>query len=133
MEHPRVRELPSQLPADESRTRVVEDFLPLHPFELRILLVLAAEGPSHGYPIIKSIEEKDGTWKRVLPANLYRRLRDMLARGLVREVDVVDGAPEDDRQRRTFALTELGRRVAVAETHRIEALLNDAKAALREA
>jgi DNA-binding PadR family transcriptional regulator len=108
----------------------VEDFLPLHPFELRILLVLA-EGPAHGYPIVTAIEEKDGTWKRVLPANLYRRLRDMLASGLVIEVDSVDGAPDDDRQRRTFALTELGRRVAVAETSRLEALVMDAKAALR--
>jgi DNA-binding PadR family transcriptional regulator len=110
--------------------RPVEDFLPLHPFELRILLVLA-EGQAHGYPIVKAIEEKDGTWKRVLPANLYRRLRDMLASGLVIEVDSADGAHDDDRQRRTFALTELGRRVAVAETSRLEALVMDAKAALR--
>jgi DNA-binding PadR family transcriptional regulator len=109
----------------------VEDFLPLHPFELRILLVLA-EGPAHGYPIIKAIEEKDGTWKRVLPANLYRRLRDMLARGLVREVDGAPAGAEDDRQRRVFALTETGRRVALAETRRLEALVADAKAALRE-
>ena len=111
-------------------TRSVDDFLPLHPFELRILLVLA-EGPAHGYPIVKAIEEKDGTWKRVLPANLYRRLRDMLAAGLVTEIDPGDEAHEDDRQRRTFELTELGRRVAVAETNRLEALVLDAKAALR--
>jgi DNA-binding PadR family transcriptional regulator len=109
----------------------VDDFLPLHPFELRILLVLA-ERPAHGYPIIKAIEDKDGTWKRVLPANLYRRLRDMLARGLVREVEGVADGPEDERQRRVFALTELGRRVALAETRRLEALVADAKAALRE-
>lgn len=31
-----------------------EDFLPLHPFELRILLVLA-DGPAHGYPIIRAL------------------------------------------------------------------------------
>ena len=106
----------------------VEDFLPLHPFELRILLVLA-DGPNHGYPIIKAIEDKDGTWKKVLPANLYRRLRDMHARGLVREVE--GSGSEDDRQRRVFALTELGRGVAVAETRRLEALVRDAKTALR--
>lgn len=127
-----MRDGPNQRHQTEASTREVEDFLPLHPFDLRILLVLAAEGPAHGYPIIKAIEEKDGTWKRVLPANLYRRLRDLLARGLVREVEAVEGAPGDDRQRRTFALTELGRRVATAETARIEALLSDAKAALGE-
>lgn len=108
-----------------------EDFLPLHPFDLRILLVLA-EGPAHGYPIIRVIEERDSSWKRVLPANLYRRLRDMRARGLVEEVDAPEGTPDDERQRRTYALTELGRRIAVAETRRLNALVADAKQVLRE-
>ncbi|MGH7574380.1 MAG: PadR family transcriptional regulator [Longimicrobiales bacterium] len=108
-----------------------DDFLPLHPFELRILLVLA-EGPAHGYPIIRVIEERDGSWKRVLPANLYRRLRDMCARGLVEEVDAPEGAPDDERQRRTYALTNLGRRIAVAEARRLDALVTDAKRVLRE-
>jgi len=108
-----------------------EDFLPLHPFELRILLVLA-EGPAHGYAIIKVIEERDGTWKRVLPGNLYRRLRDLRARGLVEEVEAPAGTPDDERQRRTFALTELGRRVAVAEARRLDSLVTDAKRVLRE-
>jgi DNA-binding PadR family transcriptional regulator len=107
------------------------DFLPLHPFELRILLVLAT-GPAHGYPIIKAIEERDGSWKRVLPGNLYRRLRDMRARGLVEEVDAPKGGPDDERQRRTFGLTELGRRIAVAEARRLDALVADAKRVLRE-
>jgi DNA-binding PadR family transcriptional regulator len=114
-----------------SRPPQPEDYLPLHPFELRVLLVLA-DGPTHGYPIIKVIEERDGSWKRVLPGNLYRRLRDMRDRGLVGEVDAPDGTPDDERKRRTFALTELGRRVAVAEARRLEALLSDAKRALQE-
>lgn len=108
-----------------------QDFLPLHPFELRILLALA-EGPAHGYPIIKVIEERDGSWKRVLPANLYRRFRKMSKRGLVREVDAPESAPDDERQRRTYALTELGRSVAVAEARRLEALVADARRILRE-
>lgn len=111
--------------------REPEDFLPLHPFELRVLLVLA-DGPAHGYPIIQAIEARDGSWKRVLPGNLYRRLRDMLGKGLVEEVDPPEGGPDDDRQRRTFALTELGRRVAIAETRRLDALVSDAKRALQE-
>lgn len=109
----------------------LEDFLPLHPFELRILLVLA-RGPAHGYPIIRAIEEADGSWKRVLPGNLYRRLRDMCARGLVEEVAAPEGGPDDERQRRTYALTELGRRIAVAEARRLDALVADARRALGE-
>jgi DNA-binding PadR family transcriptional regulator len=107
------------------------EFLPLHPFDLRILLALA-DGPAHGYPIIKAIEQKDGSWKRVLPANLYRRLRELSGRGLVAEVEPAD-EPSDDRARRTFALTDLGRRVAVAETRRLEALVADARSALGKA
>lgn len=113
-----------------STTPQPEDFLPLHPFELRILLVLA-EGPAHGYPIIKAIEAADGSWKRVLPGNLYRRLREMHARGLVEEVEAPAGTPADERQRRTFGLTELGRRVAVAEMQRLDALVADARRALQ--
>lgn len=118
-----------QVPTSSARNP--EDFLPLHPFELRILLVLA-EGPAHGYRIIKVIEERDGSWKRVLPGNLYRRLRDLRARGWVREVKARAVAPEDERQRRTFELTALGRRVAEAETRRLAALVRDAKRALQE-
>ena len=116
---------------DEREARP-EDFLPLHPFDLRILLVLA-RGPAHGYPIVRAIEERDSSWKRVFPANLYRRLRDMLARGLVTEVEPPGGAPADERHRRTFALTDLGRRVAAAETARLEALVADARDALSKA
>jgi hypothetical protein len=47
-------------------------------------------------------------------------------------VDPPEGAPDDERQRRTYALTELGRRVAVAEARRLDALVADAKRALRE-
>jgi len=114
------------------RTPDPEEFLPLHPFDLRILLVLA-KGPAHGYPIVKAIEEREGSWTRVLPANLYRRLRDLHARGLVEEVDPPRDTPDDERQRRTYALTDLGRRVAVAEARRLAALAADAKRILREA
>jgi DNA-binding PadR family transcriptional regulator len=114
-----------------ARERSPEEFLPLNPFDLRILLALTG-GPAHGYPIIKAIEEKDASWKRVLPANLYRRLRDLSARGLVVEVDG-RGPHSDDRARRTFALTDLGRRVALAETRRLESLLADARSALGKA
>jgi DNA-binding PadR family transcriptional regulator len=114
-----------------ARERSPEEFLPLNPFDLRILLALT-NGPAHGYPIIKVIEEKDGSWKRVLPANLYRRLRDLSARGLVVEVDG-QGPHSDERARRTFALTDLGRRVAVAEARRLESLLADAHDALGKA
>jgi hypothetical protein len=56
----------------------------------------------------------------------------MRARGLVEEVVAPEGAPDDERQRRTYALTELGRRIAVAEARRLDALVADAKRVLGE-
>jgi DNA-binding PadR family transcriptional regulator len=56
-----------------------DGFLPLHPLEFRILLVLWKE-KAHGYRIVKSIEDVDGGLEPHLPANLYRRIRDLLAR-----------------------------------------------------
>jgi DNA-binding PadR family transcriptional regulator len=102
-----------------------ESYLPLHPLEFRILLVLL-EGPSHGYRIVKSIEDRVGDRRRIYPANLYRRIRDLLQGGLIEETGAPAGEVEDGR--RTYvAVSELGRQVARAEAERLEALVADAR------
>lgn len=108
-----------------SRTRRLEDpavaeCLPLHPLEARILVVLA-DGPAHGYRIVQQIERRDAAWAKVFPANLYRRIRSLAARGLIQEV----AAGESPRGRRSFELTSLGRAVARAEGERLRELLAD--------
>lgn len=100
------------------------DFLPLHPFELRILLVLC-EGKAHGYRIVKVIEERDAGWKRIFPANLYRRLRELLVAGLI--VETEGPAEADDPRRRYFRVTSLGREVARLEARRLSELAADAR------
>lgn len=105
----------------------VADHLPLHPFELRILLALVRDGPLHGYRIVKAIEERDATWGRIFPANLYRRIRNLLSRGLIEEVPAPPGTGEEAR-RRYFGITELGRAVARADAHRLEELVADVHA-----
>ena len=102
-----------------------ERFLPLHPLELRILLVLWKE-KAHGYRIVKSIEESDGRWNRIFPANLYRRIRDLLGQGLIEEA-AADGAAESDPRRRYFQITRLGRQVARLEAQRVAELAADAR------
>lgn len=102
-----------------------EDLLPLHPLEFRILLALL-DGPSHGYRIVQEIEEAEGR-DRIWPANLYRRMRNLLAKGLIEET----AAPPDGEgaARRTYVrLAALGRRVAKAEARRLAGLLADARA-----
>lgn len=113
-------------PESKASPGEVQDHLPLHPFELRILLVLVRESPTHGYRIVKAIEERDAEWKRIFPANLYRRIRDLLARGLIEELPAPPAAEEDPR-RRYFGVTDLGRAVARADARRLQALVEDVR------
>jgi DNA-binding PadR family transcriptional regulator len=103
----------------------VEGFLPLHPEAFRILTVLHGE-ELHGYAIVKALEQDPGRPGKVMPANLYRRLRTLLAGGLLEETDGPAGEDVDER-RRYFAVTSLGRAVARAEARRMEGLLREAR------
>ncbi|MEO5798915.1 MAG: PadR family transcriptional regulator [Gemmatimonadales bacterium] len=90
----------------------------LAPRDLLILAVLA-DGPSHGYGIIKSVEERSGHDVLLDPANLYRCLRRMSADGWIGEVEV----PGADERRRTYRISHKGRTILQAEVHRLESLL----------
>lgn len=103
------------------------DFLPLHPLELRILLALL-NGPAHGYRIVKEIEEREKTLTGLYPGNLYRRIRDLLAKGLVEDADPPSDGDTDPR-RRYFRPTVLGEAVVRAEVRRLEGLVREAEAA----
>jgi PadR family transcriptional regulator, regulatory protein PadR len=90
----------------------------LAPRDLLILAVLA-DGPSHGYGIIKAVEERSEHDVLLDPANLYRCLRRMSADAWIEEVDVRTG---DDR-RRTYRITANGRAILRSEVQRLESLL----------
>ncbi len=102
-----------------------QGFLPLHPLELRVLLVLA-EGDAHGYGLVKQIEARETHLPKIYSANLYRRVRDLLRKGLVEDAQPPQG-PEVDPRRRYFSLTGVGREVLRAEVARIESLAAEAK------
>jgi DNA-binding PadR family transcriptional regulator len=102
-----------------------KDFLPLHPLELRILLVLA-EGDAHGYGLVKQIEARETRLPRIYSGNLYRRIRDLLRKGLVEDARPPDD-PEVDARRRYFRMTGLGRDVLLAEAARIDELAAETK------
>jgi DNA-binding PadR family transcriptional regulator len=101
-------------------------FLPLHPLEFRILMILM-DGPSHGYAVVQEIEAWEGGAGKIYPANLYRRIRDLLARGLLEDADAPRSGEADSR-RRYFRITGLGKAVVAAETHRLQDLLDEARA-----
>lgn len=99
------------------------DHLPLAPRDLLILAVLA-EGPLHGYGLIKAVEARSQSGVLLDPANLYRVLRRMSGLGWIRPADDTDG------RRRTYAITAEGRALLAAELARLEQLLRQAKPAV---
>jgi DNA-binding PadR family transcriptional regulator len=97
----------------------------LAPRDLLILAVLA-DGPSHGYGIIKAVEDKSEHDVLLDPANLYRCLRRMSADGWIDEIEARTG---DDR-RRTYRITARGRTVLRNEVQRLESLLRGLRPSL---
>lgn len=100
--------------------------LPLHPEAFRILLVLRA-GEKHGYAIVKELERDPGRPGRVLPANLYRRIRTLTEQGLIEVTEGLGEGEGEDERRRYFRVTPLGEAVAHAEALRLEGLLAGAR------
>jgi len=103
----------------------VHDHLPLAPRDLLILAVLA-EGPSHGYGLIKEVEQRSETGVLLDPANLYRVLRRMRELGWILEDE------GDASRRRVHRITDRGRAVVGAELARLERLLDQARPALAD-
>lgn len=103
------------------------DFLPLSPPVYQILLALGDEA-MHGYGIIQEFERRTGQTGALLPGSLYNTIGRMLKAGLLVEPEERPTVEDDDERRRYYRSTELGRRVAMAETARLKSLLDLAEA-----
>ena len=104
----------------------VDRFLPLKPVAFQILLSLA-DAERHGYGITQDIANRTAARMRIEPGNLYRSLKVMLDDGLIEESEKRPAPDLDDERRRYYRITTLGRRVAEAETVRLEALVAEAR------
>jgi len=102
------------------------DFLPLHPKDFLILLVLA-EGDLHGYGILKAAEEHSRGTVSLDPANLYRRLQRLSRDGLVADAGKGETAESEGAPRRYHTLTPAGRDVLAAEAERVAHLTEAAR------
>jgi DNA-binding PadR family transcriptional regulator len=102
----------------------VDDFLPLAPATLHILLALAGE-TLHGYGIMQEVlRQSDGRYK-IGPGTLYDNLQRMMKQELVEEVD------GPDSRRRCYRLSSLGRGVLSAEIARLEGVVKEARLHLK--
>ena len=97
----------------------VEDYLPLKPVDLELLLALASED-RHGYGLVQEIEAHTKGLIVLDPGNLYRVIKRLLADGLIDE----SARPSDEERRRYYRITPLGGRVLAAELERLRALVS---------
>jgi DNA-binding PadR family transcriptional regulator len=111
---------------DEARLPGPEGYLPLTPAVLDIMVALGDE-EMHGYAIMQEVRRRTAGKRRLAPGTLYRSLRQMEEKGWVVESEERPEPSLDDERRRYYRLTDLGRRVAMAEVERLEGLVDAAR------
>ena len=99
---------------------------PLSGVVFQILLSLT-DSERHGYGITQDIASRTAARMRIEPGNLYRSLKAMLDDGLIEESERRPAPDLDDQRRRYYRITSLGKKVALAETARLEALVIEAR------
>ncbi|HTI37905.1 MAG TPA: PadR family transcriptional regulator [Vicinamibacterales bacterium] len=103
----------------------IDRHLPLPPAFLHILIAIG-DGERHGYAIMQEVADRTAGRVRMSPGTLYGSIRRMLDDGLIEEL--TRRPAHDDERRRYYRVTRFGRAVAAAETDRLAALLQDARA-----
>ena len=106
------------------RRRDPAPYLPLTPAAFHVLLALA-DGPKHGYAILKDVTDRTEGEVRLSTGTLYGLIKRFLDDELIVELAP---AADDDERRRPYKLTPLGRDVAAAEAARLERLVGAARA-----
>jgi DNA-binding PadR family transcriptional regulator len=103
--------------------RDVRDYLPLTHAMFHVLLAVA-DGPVHGYNILKDVAERTAGDIQLSTGTLYGLIKRLLDDELIVETAT---PPGEDVRRRCYRLTPFGRQVAEAEADRLERLVGDAR------
>ena len=107
-------------------TRDPAELIPLKRSTYQVLLALGDEA-MHGYAIMQAVSAITEGRETILPGTLYAALARMVDEGLVTE-----STPRDDASggpaRRYYQRTRFGRAVARADSERLRALLDVARA-----
>jgi DNA-binding PadR family transcriptional regulator len=106
-------------------------YLPLTEPTFYILLSLAP-GKKHGYAIMKDVKELSGGRVNLSTSTLYTAIGRLLDQDLIERLDDDDDDPAPGLPRKSYALTDLGRRVLEAEHVRLQGMVKEARLRLRE-
>jgi DNA-binding PadR family transcriptional regulator len=106
----------------------IDEFLPLAPATLHILLSLAGE-KMYGYAIMQEVTRQSNGRYKLGPGTLYDNLQRLMRQGLVEEVAA--RGEDDASRRRYYQLTGLGRGVLTAEIDRLREVVDHAREHLK--
>ncbi|NWG07787.1 MAG: helix-turn-helix transcriptional regulator [Chloroflexi bacterium] len=106
-------------------------YLPLTESTFYILLSLAP-GRKHGYAIMKDVKDLSRRRVNLSTSTLYTAVGRLLDQGLIERLH--DGGQESGPglTRKSYELTDLGRRVLEAEHVRLQGMVKEARLRLRE-
>lgn len=97
-------------------------YLPLTPRVFQVLLALA-EGPLHGYALIKEVQDQTEGLIVLRTGSLYMLVQRLLNQQLIDESEDRPHPDQDDERRRYYVLTATGRAVLQAESRRLQSVL----------
>jgi DNA-binding PadR family transcriptional regulator len=104
-----------------------DSLLPLPTAVFHILIALA-DRDRHGYSIMQDVAARTGGKVQLSAGTLYSGIRRMLEQGLIEELAESPDPSSTDERRRYYRLTRFGKRVAVAEVERLNAMVQQARA-----
>lgn len=90
------------------------------------ILLSLSPAPKHGYAIMKEVKALSKGRVVFSTGTLYGAIRRLLEQGWIKRVSDPEPNPTD-RERKSYALTERGRKVVNAEMERLRSLLTTAE------
>ena len=108
-----------------------ESLLPLTESTFYILLSLAP-GMKHGYAIKKDVKSLSKERVNLSTSTLYTAVGRLLDQELIERLSADDQDAGPGLPRKSYILTELGRRVLEAESVRLQEMVKEARLRLRE-
>ncbi|MBM7690220.1 PadR family transcriptional regulator [Enterococcus ureilyticus] len=85
--------------------------------ETTFYIMISLINPSHGYAIMQKVEELSGGRVQIAAGTMYGATENLLKQKLIREV------PGDDKRRRVYILTDIGKDVLKLEVKRLKQLV----------
>jgi len=107
------------------------DYLPLTESTFYILLSLAP-GQKHGYAIMKDVKDLSNERVSLSTSTLYTAVGRLLDQELIERLSDDDQDAGPGLPRKSYILTDLGRRVLEAESVRLQGMVREARLRLRE-